>query len=95
MINRDIRQVDFITYEKGTDRYGQQRMLGSTKRTGEIVIYKTDCQINNEISHIDADYIGLTREVVDFNQVVDNGVVYEVKYVMPTKKWNQVYLKQV
>ena len=95
MISRDIKQVELIAYEQGRDKYGQQRKVGSTSRFAEMAIYKTDCQINDQISHIDADYIGLTKERVDFNQVIDNGVVYEVKYVMPTKRWNQVFLKQV
>ena len=91
-----MKRVELIQFSKGKDAYGQKRKNGSESTEIEMYIVDYNKQINNLITHIDADYIGLTRdEVGDGNQIIDGDKTYEVLYVMPTHRYTQVFMKRV
>lgn len=96
MINNEMRDVQLLTFTTGQDAYGQQRQLGTTETTIQMMVKIKDIALNDNPSYADVDLIGLTKEIVkDENQIVVDDVHYEVLYVIPTRRYNEVFLKQV
>lgn len=97
MIMREWVPVSVVSYELGTDTYGQKRKLGSTARTCQMVIKPyTKANIDN-VKYVDVTDIGLTadHEITDANTINYGGASYQVLYVIPSGRLYQIFMKRV
>ena len=95
--NRELKSVSVISFTTGTDAYGQKRTLGSTNRTVDMVV-KIYSQTNvSDVRYCDITNIGLTYDasITDENQIVIDGVTYNVLYVIPSGRLHQILMKKV
>lgn len=95
--NRELKSVSVISFTTGTDAYGQKRTLGSTSRTVEMYV-KVYSQSNvSDIRYNEVTNIGLTKDasITDENQIVIDGVTYNVLYVIPSGRLHQILMKKV
>lgn len=89
------KRVKAVQFNKGKDAYGQKRLNGSNEEFIEMYISFINKQTNNLINHIDADYLGLTKRLGDWDQIIDEDTTYEVVYIVPTHRYTQVFMKRV
>lgn len=97
MYIRDKRIVEVLTYTNERDSYGQKRQSEPTPREVEMDI-KIFSQVNvSDVRYVDVDVIGLTYDnsITDANQIKFDGRVYDVKYVIPSSRLNQILMKRV
>lgn len=96
MINREMKSVLLISFTSGTDKYGQKRNNGNTEETIEMAV-KVYSQTNvSDIRYNDVELIGLTKTAVkDSQQIKIDDIVYQVLYVIPSGRYNQVLMKKV
>lgn len=94
MINREQKQVIYRAFSNTKDKYGQLKRE-STDQEVDMVI-KIMGQSNVEDPRfIDCDSLGITRErgLKPGNYIVDGEVSYLIKYVIPSFRYQQVFLK--
>lgn len=94
---RELIPVSVVSFTAGTDAYGQKRNLGSTTRTVEMMV-KVYSQSNvSDVRYNDVTNIGLTKDssITDENQIIIDGVTYNVLYVIPSGRLHQVLMKKV
>lgn len=97
MYIRDKRIVEVLTYTNERDSYGQKRQSVPTSREVEMDI-KIFSQVNvSDVRYVDVDVIGLTydKSITDANQIKFDDRVYDVKYVIPSSRLNQILMKRV
>lgn len=97
MINREMKSVQVLTYVEGKDALGRVRKNGSTSRNAEMVV-KVYRQSNvNDIRYVEVTHVGLTadKDITDSNQIVIDDETYQVLYVIPSHRLNQVLMKRV
>lgn len=97
MYIRDKRIVEVLTYTNERDSYGQKRQSVPTPREVEMDI-KIFSQVNvSDVRYVDVDVIGLTydKSITDANQIKFDDRVYDVKYVIPSSRLNQILMKRV
>lgn len=96
MINREMKPVLLISFTSGTDKYGQKRNNGNTEEKIEMAV-KVYSQTNvSDIRYNDVELIGLTKTAVkDSQQIKIDDIVYQVLYVIPSGRYNQVLMKKV
>ena len=97
MYIRDKRIVEVLTYTNERDSYGQKRQSKPTPREVEMDI-KIFSQVNvSDVRYVDVDVIGLTydKSITDANQIKFDDRVYDVKYVIPSSRLNQILMKRV
>ena len=97
MISRDMKRINVLAFNEGKDEYGRVHKTGNTVRTAEmsIKIYK---QSNvNDIRYVDTTHIGLTadKNINIHNQIEYDGNKYQVLYVIPSHRLNQIFMKKV
>ena len=96
MINREMRRVSVVSFTPGTDAYGQKRKKGTSSRDVDMVV-KIYSQSNvDDVRHTDVTTIGLTYDnsITDENQIVVDGITYNVLYVIPSGRLTQVLMKK-
>lgn len=97
MLNNEMKTVKVVTFTTGTDAYGQTRKSGNTQRDIKMLI-KVYNQTNvSDIRYVDSEFIGLTNDklISVSNQIWDGTDKYEVLYIVPTRRMNQIFLKKV
>ena len=95
VINRQWEVVHLLSFG-GKDAYGQLKIDNSEAHSEPIsVIWKIFKQANvTNPNYADVDVIVLTvADVTDENQILKDGVRYNVKFVIPGK-YNQVFLSK-
>ena len=97
MINREWQKVKVLTYNGGKDEYGQTRNDIPTEREVEMVIKNYNRQIiTNNVIYDDITDIGLTydKEITDANQIKAGSVVYDILYVLPSRRCQQILMRK-
>lgn len=97
MINREWQKVKVLTYNGGKDEYGQTRNDIPTEREVEMVIKNYNRQIiTNNVIYDDITDIGLTydKEITDANQIKAGSVVYNILYVLPSRRCQQILMRK-
>lgn len=97
MIQREWVSVSVVSYQVGTDTYGQKRKLGSTARTVKMVIKPyTKANIDN-VKYVDVTDVGLTadKEISDVNTINYGGCSYQVLFTIPSGRLYQIFMKRV
>lgn len=97
MINREWQDVQVVSFAAGTDAYGVSHTTVSQTRTVKMVVHIYAQQIVDDIRFNDVTDIGLTldKDITDANQIVIGGVKYDVLYVIPSPRLNQILMKKV
>ncbi len=97
MINRKSAAVDVISYTVGLDEYGQKRQLGETKRTIKMMIQLFSQKNTDDPRYVAVDTIGLTKDlgITDANVIEYNNIKYQVLYVIPSSRYNQILMRQI
>ena len=97
MYMRHKSTVQVITFTSGTDEYGMMRKNGSTSRDVLMDFYIYTPSNNDTPEYVDCDAIGLTNDtnISTANQIIHDNIKYDVKYVIPTSRKNQIIMKKV
>lgn len=97
MINREMQLVTVVSFTAGTDEYGQKRNNGQTTRQVEMMVKVYTQNRVNDIRYVDVTNIGLTKDnnITDENQIIIGEDTFEVMYVIPSTRYNQILLKKV
>ena len=97
MINREMQSVTVVSFTSGTDEYGQKRNNGQTTRQVEMMVKVYTQNKVNDIRYVDVTNIGLTKDnnITDKNQIIISEDTFEVMYVIPSTRYNQILLKKV
>lgn len=93
----DFQTVSVISFTDGKDSYGQRRKTVDTTREVEMMIRNYQ-QVNvQDVRYIDVTDIGLTFDsaITDANQISTSSGTYNVLYVIPSRRLNQILLKKV
>lgn len=95
MVNREMRKVGLVSFEPGTDKYGQQM----TKEADEKTIYMTfglfSHQADESPLYQQVNYFGLTRE----KEIADNQIIrvdgkdHKVLFVNNFSRMTQVFME--
>lgn len=93
MINREIKQVTYRVFDNTKNEYGELKQE-STDKTIDMMI-KIRSQMNVEDPRfIDCESIGITKEIlIPGNKIIDNDNTYLIKYVIPSRRYQQVFLQ--
>lgn len=97
MYIRDKQMVEVLTYSNERDSYGQKRQGEPTSRFVEMDV-KIFSQINvSDVRYVDVDLIGLTYDnsLTDANQIKLDDKIYDIKYIIPSSRLNQILMKRV
>lgn len=97
MINREMRQVEVLTFNAGKDAYGRPRKNGSVSHNADMVVKIYQQRKVDDIRYVDVTHIGLTadKSITDSNQIIIDNDTYQVLYVIPSSRLNQVLMKKV
>lgn len=97
MIIREFKDVQVVSFATGTDDYGFKRKKGQSSRTVKMVIKNYSAQNTADARYLEATDIGLTydKEINDTNQIIIDGLTYDVLYVIPSNRLQQVLIKRV
>lgn len=93
----DFQKVYVISFTDDKDNYGQPRKVESSRREVEMMI-RNYTQINvSDVRFVDATDIGLTYDsaITDANQIISTSGIYNVLYVIPSRRLYQIFLKKV
>lgn len=96
MINRELQNVEVITYDNTIDDYGQLRQNEYTTRTIPMVC-KIYSQVNtNDMRYVDVEMIGITKdkEISNENEIKLGNTYYQVLYVIPSSRYYQVLMRR-
>ena len=96
MINREWQKVKVVTFSDELDKYGQKRQGESTEREIEMVV-KIYTQSNVEDpKYVDVDMIGITKDkdITDANQIEIGDDRYNVKFIIPSGRYCQVFMSK-
>lgn len=93
----DFQTVTVKSFTDEKDSYGQRRKNVSSTREVEMIIKNYSREKVEDIRFVEATDIGLTfdRNISDQNQVISTSGTYNVLYVIPSKRFYQVFLKKV
>lgn len=97
MINREFQEVQVVSFATGKDAYGIKRKSGDSSRTVQMVVKIYQQQNTSDARYVDVTDIGLTydKEISDANQIVVGEHTYDVLYVIPSNRLNQILMKRV
>ena len=97
MINRQFQTVKVISYATGTDDYGRPRQSGSSSRASQMVINTYTQSNTNDVRYADVTNIGLTadRGITDKDQIKIGDDLFQILYVIPSKRLHQILMKKV
>lgn len=79
------------------DAYGQPSVSTEPKGTIKMSIANITTNIADNIKYKEATYIGLTLAKVDDTYIIENEKEERLKvlYVIPGRRYNQVFLKEI
>lgn len=95
MINRDMKPVTIYTYSTGVDQYGQVQKGNYITGIIQMAYYLQNQVRINDPRYIQVDVVGLTKDIVTDDNVLvldDSEAKYQVKFIIPTKKYNVIGL---
>lgn len=97
MIRRDMQPVQVVVYGSGVDEYGQPRQTIQQTRVVDMFIRPYSNDVNGNPKFNDYELIALTEDrlVSEVNSVILNDKVYDVMYVIPSFRYNQLFLQEV
>lgn len=97
MINREFQKVSVVSFTTGKDAFGIKRNNGSTSRTVDMVVKIYQQQNTSDARYVNVTDIGLTydKDINDANQIVVGEDTYDVLYVIPSNRLNQILMKRV
>lgn len=95
MIIRDSHDVSCIEFSDAVDSFGQRRKEISSTTTIQMAIYPfNNSELVDDIRFREVTDIGLTKAIVnDTNEIIDGDKQYLVTYTIPSKRYNQVFLR--
>lgn len=97
MNTREWQTANLISFSSGIDEYGKP--LQEEVYRKEIEMIMTIYTENNvsDIRFIEATHLGLTAEngITEKNHIIIDNIEYKVLYVVPSRRYNQVFLKKV
>ena len=93
MINRELQTVTIKSFAETLNDYGE-KTLSETTTSAEMMV-KPYSQANvQDPRYVDAEYIGLTKASISIENVVTiNGTDYMVLFVIPSRRYNEVFMK--
>lgn len=96
MINANMKNYDYYTYERINNSYGQPD-LSEVKGQIKIAIHLTSETVGGNSLYSDAQYIGLTFDSgVSTRFVIQYGTEkLKVLYVIPTGRYKTVFLARM
>ena len=93
MINAQMKKYPYYLYGQ-LNSYGEPALSTTATGTVEMAINTLSQSTEDSILYSDAEYIGLTRQEVNDNYVIEyEGKKLKVKYVNNKGRLNQVFLK--
>lgn len=97
MIIREFQSVQVVSFATGKDAYGFKRKNGSANREVKMVVKTYSQQNTNDARYVDVTDIGLTydKEITDKNQIIIGEDTYDVMYVIPSNRLQQILMKRV
>lgn len=97
MIIREFQSVQVVSFTTGKDAYGFKRKNGSANREVKMVVKTYSQQNTNDARYVDVTDIGLTydKEITDKNQIIIGEDTYDVMYVIPSNRLQQILMKRV
>ena len=95
MISTDMRQYDYLLYGE-EDAYGTPTLSNEIKGTIKLAIYTNSIAVTDSVKYSEGDYVALTRSPIADNYVIIYGEKrLKVLYVIPTRTYTQVFLKEI
>lgn len=96
MINSKAKDYGYYLFDS-IDEYGQSKLSEDIQGTIKIAIYENTLTTVDNIKYLDGDYIGLTfNKDINDKYVIQYGAErLKVKYVIPTNRYNQVFLSRM
>ena len=95
MIAMDMRQYDYLLYGED-DAYGAPTLSGEVKGSIKLAIYTNSMTVTDSVKYSEGDYVALTRAPITDNYVIIYGEKrLKVLYVIPTRTYTQVFLKEI
>lgn len=93
----DFENVIVVSFTDDKDAYGQPHKTESSRREVEMMIRNFVRAKVEDVRFVDATDIGLTfdTEITDANQIIATSGTYDVLYVIPSHRLNQVFMKKV
>lgn len=97
MINREWQDVSVVSFTTAVDAYGQPRKTTASTRTVKMVLHIYSQQNVQDIRFNEVTEIGLTtdNDITDANQIICGNVKYNVLYVIPSSRLNQILMRKV
>lgn len=94
MINREKKSVLYRVFDKTKDEYGQLKQSHADYAVDMMIKIMSQNNVEDP-RFIDCDSIGITskRDIVPGNQIIDGDKVYLIKYVILSRRFQQVFLK--
>lgn len=95
MINREWKTATLFSFAPGTDEYGQKRTKSQEEREIAVILKNYQHSIVSDVRFDDATDLALTpdKEVNEENEIVCGDHAYQVLYVIPSGRLNQLILK--
>lgn len=96
MIQREWKDVEIITYTEEPDAYGQSKRTIYSTKTCEMVVKNYVTTNVSDIRYANVELIGLTKDftIEDKNDIRIDNCLYNVLYVKPTSRLNQVFMRK-
>ena len=97
MINNEMKTITIKTFQKGSNKYGQVRQGDYNVRYAEMVIKPYRILNTSDIRYSEVTNIGLTADkaITDSDQILFDGVTYNVLYIVPSGRLHQIFMKKV
>lgn len=94
MINRELQEVIVKHLVSTKDEYGQPRLQYDFCFFEEMLVKKQNNAVIPAPTYLNVDYLALSKHFeIDANYLLTiNGINYRVKYTLPSKKFNQLFL---
>lgn len=97
MLNREKTPITIIHYTDSIDGYGQTKKTVKEKVASEMVVHiYSQTNVTNP-KYVDIDYLGIydpqTNISID-DDIIFNDIQCSVMYVVPTNRYNIVYMKK-
>ena len=93
MVNREFQKVGLFVFDT-LDKYGQEFTTPSNQFESAMIIHEYKNESTNDIRFQKATFVGLTKDSIDDNYGIidENNRIYKVVYVIPGKRFNQVFM---
>lgn len=94
---QEMRDVTLVSYTNDKDDYGQRRRVIESTKTIQMIPRIYSQAVDNNPQYNDVQMIGLTTEkgITSSNSVIIDGVTYNVKFTVPTWRFDVIYMSKV